>query len=170
MSFLLKTLTKITKDHINIRNLFINTFGSYVKHHIQRQDLAALSRKRHVLAKPSAAQQEATCSHLLRCFANGGGGLRLPQPPARFFARSNALPSYSMFCKWGGLRPPQPPRSYLSHRIRRQDLASLSGKRLVPAKPSQAQQDATCSHLIRCFANGGGLRPPQPPAFFWGSL
>ena len=78
--FLLKTLTKITKDRINVRNLFINTFS----YHIRRQPLAALSRKRHVLAKPSTAHQEATCSHLIRCFANRGG-CASPNPPLIFF-------------------------------------------------------------------------------------
>ena len=53
------------------------------KDHIRRQDLAALNKTRHVLAKPSKAQQEATCSHLIRCFANGGG-CASPQPPSSF--------------------------------------------------------------------------------------
>ena len=103
-------------------------------------------------------------------FCKWGGSCASPNPPLIFFARSNALPSYSMFCRSGGLRPPQPPRSYLQHRIRRQDLAALSRKRHVLAKPNKAQQEATCYHLIRCFANGGRLRPPQPPAFFLGQL
>ena len=48
-----------------------------IKDHIRRQDLAALNKTRHVLAKPSQAQQEATRSHFIRGFANWGG-LRPP--------------------------------------------------------------------------------------------
>ena len=64
-------------------------------------------------------------------------------------------------------RPKERKKERKDH-IRRQDLAALSKKRHVLAKPSQAQQEATCSHRTRCFANGGGCAPPNPPAhFFW---
>ena len=50
VSFLLKTLTKITKEHINIRNLFINTF------------FFLICIAPHSKARPSSAEQETTCS------------------------------------------------------------------------------------------------------------
>ena len=38
--------------------------------------------------------------------------------------------------------------------------------RHVLAPPSKAQQEATCSDLTRCFANGGPAPPPTPPLIF----
>ena len=99
-----------------------------------------------------------------------GGAAPPPNPPFHFFwqlltskslqdlARSNALPSYSMFCRWGGLRPPPPPpqhtRSYLWHRTRKQDLAALSRKR-----HSDTFSD---SKLIREFKSVATLTPEIP--------
>ena len=135
---------------------------------------------RHVFAKPSKAQQEATCYHLTRCFAKGGR-LRPPNPPAHcFWAASEQAylcktPQEVTLCHpircfadGRGLRPPpppppRPPGPAHIHHIRRQDLAALSRKRHVLLKRSKAQQETTCYHLTRCFANGGRLPPPQPP-------
>ena len=136
-----------------------------------------LSRKRHVLAKPSKAQQEAACSHLIRCFANGAGAAP-PQPPAFFLGQLLSKQIFARLSKnWRfailfdvlqmGGAPPNPPAHIYSTAFA--GLASLSRKRHVLAKPSKAQQEAACSHLIRCFANGGGAAPPPTPFFLFGA-
>ena len=106
------------------------------------QNLAQLSKKRHVLILVDVLQKQ--------------GGLPPPQPRAHFLgnlARSNALPSHSMFCRWrGGAVPPQtPPLRFI-------------------APHSQARPSSAEPHLSRCFAKAGGAAPPATPCSFFGQL
>ena len=117
---------------------------------MRKQDLAALSRKRHVLAKPSKAQQEATCSHLTRCFANGRG-CAPPNPPALFFGQLLSKQIFARLSKKyhfavlfdvlqvGGCAPRKPPLIFIAPHSQ--------------ARPSSAEQETTWRYFFQ-FLSG----------------
>ena len=109
-------------------------------------------------------------------FANGGGCAPPPPQPTAFFEPGNAClkacealqthDASTVFANGKACAPPQPPRFFLSR-------ATLASKH---ARPFQTHDASTVLESMRgpskpmmralCLQMGGGLRPPQPPAFF----
>ena len=112
--------------------------------------------------------------HARIVFANGGGGGCAPPPtPPLFLSRASLLQSIchmhmpyahifgnpsceNRVCKWGGAAPPPtPPLSQ----------AMQACLKAYAIRICHMHTFSETHHARIVFANGGGLRPPQPPAF-----
>ena len=131
------------------------------------QNLATLSKKRHVLVLLDVLQMAGGCAP-----ANPSAhffGQRLSkQLFARLSKKQRFAIRFDVLQMGGGCTPPNPPLIFVAPHSQ--------------ARPSSAEQETTCfrktsqraarsdmfSSFFKCFANGRGLRPLQPPgSFFW---